>query len=468
MYTQLHDTIVAISSPYGQSLRAIVRLSGSRAIEIFNSLQKTKVPQNQNMAIKNYTSFATEINLKNSSLKIPTQIFLMRAPHTYTKEDVVEIHTLGSPLISQYIIEELIEKGARLAEPGEFTMRAFLNGRIDLTEAEAVLDVIKSQSESELKSAIANLKGAFSKELQLIEDKLLNLCADVEANIDFIDQDIEIISLEDLKKCLQEIRYNLNSLLEASKKGKTIDGRFKILLFGPTNSGKSTLFNRLVPKGNVIVSPKEGTTRDIISGNFEIENLHLELLDSAGFMDFESLSESITKGINLKAMELTQSALDYANLILFVIDYTTTQDIVDPLLEKIKDKEFIIVVNKIDLCDSNLVKTPSKEFDERNRIYISALRGNGLDKLEKQIYNKLVYGKAPSDAKFTINIRQLESLKNTLTSLDEALSLITPKQGMELIAFNLKNALNFIGVVTGKITTEDILQRIFERFCIGK
>jgi len=449
----LDDTIVALSSPYGQSMRAIIRLSGSDAIKIVKSLQKECVDGN-------WSSYDTKLNLANG-LEIPATIFYMKTPRSYTKEDIVEIHIIGSTYIVQFIIEDIIKRGARLARPGEFTMRAFLNGRIDLVQAEAVMNLIKAEDEDELKAAVKNLSGSLSNKISYAESRLVNLLAEVEASIDFIEQDIEIISPENIKGSVCEIKALLGELLDISKEREIASGsKPRILLFGPTNAGKSTLFNKLVPRGNVITSDIPYTTRDIVSGNLRIQNTEVILLDSPG------LGNS-SQNDDIQAMALTRNAVRDADLIVLVVDFEHLEDL-ENFLKEVKGQEFIIAINKVDLLSKSKIDSIHMEFSSLSPIAISATRGDGIDALKKEIYTKVIHHRL-SDAGFVINLRQRECMENAIRELDETLHLasgdIFP---IELVAFCLRSAVRYLAIITGKITSDDVLQRIFSQFCVGK
>ncbi|MBI4232191.1 tRNA uridine-5-carboxymethylaminomethyl(34) synthesis GTPase MnmE [Candidatus Peregrinibacteria bacterium] len=424
------DTIVAISTPEGSSLKALIRLSGSDSFKITQTLK---------------------------GLEIPHRLDLIKSPHTYTKEDIAEIQTIGSPHLVKLMVAKLVEAGARLAEPGEFTMRAFLNGRIDLLQAEAVLDVIKAQDDTQHRLALEQLGGAVSNKLKTIEDQLLNLCAEVEAAIDFTDQDIEIISVSAIASKVIGIETSLGELLKSASDNTRVDGELKLLIYGAANSGKSTLFNRLATNAEAITSDIEGTTRDIISGDLEIGGLKLKLLDSAGIL--ESRNQ-----LDKKAIQMTQSHLQSADLILLIMDITA-KDKATALYDDVKGKEHLVVLNKTDLLED---KCKPQTLFGQIPISIAALYGKGIDELKEAIYRKISEPRRFYTGAITLNLRQKGSLDSAFGALESAYKAVQNNVSIELTSFDLRNALNFIGIVTGRLTTDDILKRIFERFCIGK
>lgn len=427
------DTIVAISTLEGSSLKALIRLSGSDSFRIADALTKLEH-------------------------KIPYRLDLMKSPHTYTKEDIAEIQTTGSPHLIKLIVAKLIEAGARFAEPGEFTMRAFLNGRIDLLQAEAVSDIIKAQDDTQHRLALAQLEGAVSNKMRAVEEQLLNLCAEIEAAIDFTDQDIEIISPNIIASKVNDVKISLDNILKLASDNTRVNGELKLLIFGAVNSGKSTLFNRLATNTQTITSNIEGTTRDIISGDCEIGGMRLKILDSAGIMENPGQ-------LDKKAMRMTEKWLQWADLILLVVDIIA-QDKATILYNQIKDKEHLVVLNKADLITSNTDKTRNI-FGERC-VSISALYGDGVDKLKNVVYEMVSQPRKFYTGAITLNLRQIGCLNSALNALENASKEAVNSANIELISFDMRNALNFIGMVTGRITTGDILKRIFERFCIGK
>ena len=452
----LTDTIAAISSPVGQGMKGIVRLSGSRAITIVAGLivnPKSESPKTGQVAIV----------IPPDNVIVKADILISRAPHTYTCEDMVEIHTFGSRPLLNMVLEAVVFCGARLAEPGEFTMRAFLNGRVDLAQAEAVMEVINSSSESQLHSGMRKLKGEFSNEIKIVEGELINLCADVEASIDFIEEDISIVSKSDIVRRSKSILGRLSSILYKSRLQNVEQELPTVLLFGPTNSGKSTLFNRLIPDGDAITSEVAGTTRDIISGLLQIDDLCIRLLDSAGILGTQILPYAPQLVLNREAVAITRSVLD-TDVILLIVDVCELGNW-RKLIDEISGRNYIVVINKIDKIGSDMARKMAEEDNLADCIFISALKGDGINCLKERVRDAVSLHR-DIGSHFTLSSRQHTNLTKAVAILRQMVN--SNCDSIEFIAFDLRCCLDLVGGITGRIMTDDILSRIFERFCIGK
>lgn len=413
------ETIVALSTPPGGGLRAVVRLSGPRAVEIGGGLPGAVT---------------------------------MRGPRSATREDVVELHLPASPPLVTRLVRSLLDRGARPARPGEFTLRAFLNGRIDLAQAESVGRLISAEGEEDRRAALEILHGAFSRRLADLEDGLLMLCADVEAAIDFVDQDIEILSPGAAVERAAAARSSLRALLAETAARVVADERPTAALFGPPNAGKSSLFNAL-SGGDAIVSPVAGTTRDVIAADLDA-GVRVRLLDSPG--------EQEAPGLDGEAVRRSRDAVRRADLLLFVVDAS------DPgraLPMEPQGRPALLVLNKCDLSQDEALR---RRFRLREAVWTSVRTGEGIGALRERIGAMLGRDEpGRSAARFRISIRQRALLREADAAIDRAAGA-APGLGLEFVAADLRTALGALGGISGRATDEDLLDRIFSRFCLGK
>jgi tRNA modification GTPase len=412
------DTIVALSTPPGGGLRAIVRLSGARAVEIGGSLPGAVV---------------------------------LRGPRTFTREDVVEIHLPGSAPLVERLLRELLERGARPARPGEFTLRAFLNGRLDLAQAEAVELLISAEDDAERRAALGQLEGDFSRRLSAIEGSLLDLCADAEAAIDFVDQDIELLPVATALERSRAALAALRGLLGESAARAVSDERPTVALYGPPNAGKSALFNAL-SGSDAIVSDVPGTTRDVLAAEIDV-GIRVRLLDAPGDQE--------APGLDGLAVRRSREALRRADLLLFVVDAAAPEAAL-PL--EPSGRPAVLVLNKADLGRPQALR---RRFRLREAVWTSAATGEGLGDL-KGVLGTLLRGEdAGPAARFRITLRQRALLREAEAALDRAAGA-APGLGMEFVAADLRCALAALGGISGRASDEDLLDRIFSRFCLGK
>jgi tRNA modification GTPase len=412
------DTIVALSTPPGGGLRAVVRLSGVRAVEIGGGLPGAVV---------------------------------LRGPRTYTREDIVEIHLPASPPLVDRLLRDLLARGARPARPGEFTLRAFLNGRLDLAQAEAVGQLIAAEGEEDRRAALRQLDGDFSRRLSAVEEGVLNLCADAEAAIDFVDQDIEILPAADAVARAGAALAALRGLLAESASRAVSDERPVAALSGPPNAGKSALFNAL-SGSDALVSDRPGTTRDVLSAEIDV-GLRVRLLDAPG--DHEA------PGLDGEAVRRSRDAVRRADLLLFVVDASAPEPAL-PL--EPKGRPAILVLNKCDLARDDAVR---RRFRLRESVWTSARSGEGLPELRRLVGAMLGRDEGGAAARFRISLRQRALLREAEAALDRAAGA-APGLGMEFVAADLRAALAALGGISGRASDEDLLDRIFSRFCLGK
>lgn len=446
----MNDTIVACATPTGYSSIAVIRVSGENAInlvkKIFVSNQNISVFQSGHI----YYGKIIEPNTQETIDYVMTSIFF--APNSYTGENVVEISCHGNPLIVDRILKILINNGARLALPGEFTKRAFLNNKIDLIQAEAVLDTIYAQCDVIRKAAVYQLEGKLSDFLMEVKEKIVGLLTMVEANIDFPDEEETDIDLDKVKNEISKIQEQLKTLLENSEQSIKIKQGYSVVIAGRPNVGKSTLFNRLLGFERAIVHETPGTTRDFIEEKLEINGVLIKLIDTAGIFNYAD-------GIDNIASKRSEEVLKGADLILLVFDGSEAMNEQDTFLFNLtKDLNKIFIINKIDL---NIKLKESEILPDA--IKISAKNGENIDLLKKIVRERLLSEFFKED-KLILRQRQIDCLKRIYQTLDNIRENHTP----ETIAFELHYALDIIGELTGRVLREDIINKIFEEFCIGK
>ncbi|PMQ01920.1 MAG: tRNA uridine-5-carboxymethylaminomethyl(34) synthesis GTPase MnmE [Dictyoglomus sp. NZ13-RE01] len=461
MKKYLEDDIVAISTPLGHSGIGVVRLSGPNVISL---LKKVFIPFKKKdiEKVPSHTLHYGKI-VDGERVIDEVMVAILRAPKTYTKEDMVEIYAHGSPLILREIVTLFQKLGARLADRGEFTKRAFLNGRIDLLQAEGVLDLIYARSNKVLDFALKKLEGDFSKRLKTLKDKIERVRIFLEAVLDF-PEDVSDLEKEKWKDMIREISQDVKYLIEKSEKGEWLRGGYKIILVGRPNVGKSSLFNALMREERVIVSPYPGTTRDYIEGELILSGFIVKLYDTAGLREPKDEIEAL-------GIEKTKELIHQANLIFFLIDNSEGVLLEDiRLYEQIKsiNNKIVLVINKMDLPS----KINEKEIREKFRdvmgiLHISTYTKEGLDKLEDFILSSIE--KEELEDVIFLNIHHQTLLKSTYELLTESLEILNWSfGGYDIIAENLYEAEKLIGNILGEETSIDIVDKIFENFCVGK
>ena len=469
----LDDTIVAIATPAGRGGIGIVRLAGADAknialpmLRLKHDLEPGRVvfgeliePTNENVGTATHGCPAEQSSADRIDEVVVTYF---AKPHSYTTDDILEISAHGSPVVLHHIVELAMARGARLAEPGEFTMRAFLNGRIDLTQAEAVRDLIDSQTLYQAKVAAQQLEGALSRRLQPIKQKLVELIATLEAGIDFAEDDISVLPADQILQRIATVRTPLQELAASFGYGKIVHEGLTLAIVGRPNVGKSSLFNRLVERERAIVTATPGTTRDLVSETVAVGGIPIKLVDTAGIR--RALDEAESIGIR-KSTE----ALADADLVLVVVDASQPLAEEDQqLLNQTQDRTAIVVENKCDLM--NHVETLKQSSANGGRaVRTSATTGKGIAELRNEILRH-VAGEcgARAETGFLTNLRHQERVRESLTALATAKLAVENKVPHEMLLLDLYNALRPLDEITGATTTDDILNLIFSTFCIGK
>ncbi len=452
----LDDTIVAISTPPGRGGIGVVRLAGPEAREIAASFLRLGA----NRQLEAGRALFGELIEPATGERIDEIVATFFAkPHSYTTDDIVEISCHGAPVVLRHVVEMSLARGARLAEPGEFTMRAFLNGRLDLTQAEAVRDLIESQTLFQAKVAAQQLDGALSHRLQRIKKQLVELIATLEAGIDFAEDDVAVMPGTEIVRRIGEIREPLEKLAASFAYGKVVHEGLTLAIVGRPNVGKSSLFNCLVERERAIVTATPGTTRDLVTETVAIGGLPVRLVDTAGIR--HALDEAESIGIR-KSME----ALADADLVLVVLDASQPVDDMDrELLEQVRQRAAVAVWNKCDVArDSNTPATSGLTL-----VHTSALSGEGIASLRKEILQRVRGdGGAQMESGFLTNVRQQDLVTKTLAALDQADQAVANRTPHEMLLLDLYNALRALDEITGATTADDILNLIFSTFCIGK
>jgi len=458
------DTIAAISTPLGEGGIGIVRLSGKNSIEIAeNIFSSPKKRTLQNM--KSSSVIYGHIHNPSTGEKIDeVLVTVMKSPHSYTKEDVVEINCHGGMITLRKTLELVLRQGARLADPGEFTRRAFINGRIDLSQAEAILDLIRSKTDESRRIAIEQLHGGLSEKITALRDRLMAICVNLEAYIDFPEDEIETASKQDLFSSMKDTGRDIETLLKTYDEAKFFREGLSTAIVGRPNVGKSSLLNALLQKDRAIVTDIPGTTRDVIEEYLNIKGLPLRIMDTAGIRDVKDIAEK-------EGVRRSLRSIENADLVIAIFDQSEPlRDEDFEVMERIKNKTVIAVLNKCDLPAAfNQESFSSFILHPSSSLHISATCGDGLEELKEAIFNSCLKDwKEEREGVVVTNIRHKTSIENALESLHRASQALTENQPVEIIAIELRSSLDNLGEIVGAVTTEDILNRIFSDFCIGK
>ena len=455
----LFDTIAAISTPRGEGGIGIVRISGNHALEILGKIFKPKSKKNvedlRNFSI-NYGHLYDGENLVDEVL-----VSIMKAPNTYTKEDIVEINCHGGFVITEKVLETVLKNGARISESGEFTRRAFLNGRLDLTQAEAVMDIIHGKTEKSVSLSLDQLRGDLKEQIGHLKKLVLDVAAHINVVLDYPEEGIDDPLPENLVGNLREVMDTTDILIKSYDKGKMIKEGIKTAIVGKPNVGKSSILNSVLKEERAIVTHVAGTTRDVIEEVVNLKGIPLVLVDTAGIRKTDDLVENI-------GVEKSKQLIESADLILFVVDGSRVLDEEDMRIhEAIKAEKVIGILNKIDIRE-DIDLSPLTKINKW--LEISAIKNQGIDEMEEEIYNHIIEENVEdSSQKITItNIRHKSALEKTKQSIENIFETIENGLPMDLMAVDIKGALDSLSEVTGEISSEDLLDHIFSNFCVGK
>ncbi len=450
----MNDTIAAISTATGGSI-SIIRVSGTDSIKIVNKIFKGKDLLNVNSHTINYGYI-----VENNKIIDEVLVSVMKEPNTYTKENVVEINSHGSIASVSKILELLLENGCRLAEPGEFTKRAFLNGRIDLLEAESVMDVINSKTEKSLSLAVRQLTGSATKLISELREEILTLLASIEVKIDYPEyEDIEDVTHSELLENINTIEIKMKKILEESKNAKIIKDGINTSIIGKPNVGKSSILNKLIDEEKAIVTSIEGTTRDIVEGNINIDGIALNLVDTAGIRKTDDIVENI-------GVQKSLDQIEKSDLILFVLDNNRCLEKSDEeILKKLKNKKYLILINKNDLS-RNL---ETDKLDPEKIIYISALNNDGFDELKSKIKEMFSINQIEKlDLTYLTSSRSIALLKKAYSILPSIKDGIKNNLPIDMIEIDIKEMWNILGQIIGETYEDELINKLFSQFCLGK
>jgi len=454
---EFEDTIVALATPSGVGAIGIIRLSGKDSILIANSIFKGKDLTKQATHTIHYGKIIDHGTVIDEVL-----ISIFKAPKSYTKENVIEISAHGSPYILQKIIKLLLDKGARLAKAGEFTKRAFLNGQFDLAQAEAVADLISSDSQASHMAAINQMRGGFSEKIKSLREELIHFASLIELELDFAEEDVEFANRDHLVELIHKLQKEIGKLIDSFSYGNVIKNGVPTVIAGKPNAGKSTLLNTLIEEEKAIVSEIPGTTRDFIEDEIHIEGISFRFIDTAGIREARDKIEAI-------GVERTKQKMKAASVIIYLVDLTveTTEQV---LQEKAKLDQlsipYLLVGNKTDKLTSEELERYTSIFPEM--IKISAATEENINQLKRALINIIHLDDFKTGDTIVTNMRHIESLTNTQTALDDVLKGIDRQISGDLLAMDIRQALHYLGEITGEITTDDLLGNIFSKFCIGK
>lgn len=457
----MENTIVAISTAMGNGGIGIVRMSGEKSFEILDKIFR---PKNNDGFIKGYQiKYGNIIDPKNEEIVDEVLVSYFVAPKTYTTENMCEINTHGGMVVEKRILELCLENGAEIAGPGEFTKRAFLNGRIDLSQAEAIIDLINSKTVREAKESINQLEGHLSNKIENIRQKMLNLMIAIDVNIDYPEYDEEEVTKN---RSLGELRIISEELIKLEKSfnsGKILRDGVKTVILGKTNAGKSSLLNRILKEDRAIVSNIEGTTRDTIEEFVDVEGIPLKLIDTAGIRNSSNEIEQI-------GIQKSKKLADSADLIIAIFDITKnlTEDD-EELLEIIKDKECIILLNKIDVLSENIELEKCLKSINKNILKISVMEDIGIQQLFDKIVEIYSFNNdSLSNDVLISNERHKNLIQKARMEIDEAINAAENDMYIDIISIYINNAMNYLAEITGNNVTDDVINEIFKKFCLGK
>ncbi|MEO7394441.1 MAG: tRNA uridine-5-carboxymethylaminomethyl(34) synthesis GTPase MnmE [Chitinophagaceae bacterium] len=451
------DTIVALATPPGIGAIGIIRLSGNSAYHIVNQLFPSKDLQVQ-------PSHSLHVGFLKKEMKVLDQVVvsLFKTPKSYTGEDVIEISCHGSPYVQQQVIDACIELGARLAKPGEFTQRAFLNGKLDLIQAEAVADLIAANTAASQKAALHTIRGGFSENLKNLRERLLRFSALIELELDFSQEDLEFADRKQFYELITEMQSATEQLTSSFQVGNVIRNGVSVAIIGKPNAGKSTLLNSLLNENRAIVSAIPGTTRDTIEEIINIDGILFRLIDTAGIRNQSDDS------IENAGMERSVEKMKQADLVLYLFDAEETQEEIENKKSEFDGQllNYLFVANKIDITGEEVAKQTFKELG--NIIFISAKQHMYTELLKEEMVNKVLQGQVQTENTIITNARHYHALKEVGKSLTDIKGGLNNKLPGDLLALDIRRCLVYLGEITGEITNEDQLDYIFSKFCIGK
>ena len=457
----MEDTIAAVATAYGEGGIGIIRISGEKSIDILKEVFSPASSSDE--IVSRRMTYGKVVDKDNDQIIDEVLAVYMKGPKTYTAEDVVEINCHGSMVSLRKTLALVLRKGARLAEPGEFTKRAFLNGRLDLSQAEAVIDVIKAKTDKSFDVALSQLEGSLSSKISLIRAKLLDLLVDITVNIDYPDEDIEEMTYDKLEKNISAIGEMIEKLLSTASSGRMIREGIRVAIVGKPNVGKSSLMNGLLRETRAIVTEIPGTTRDTIEEVISIRNIPVYLVDTAGIRETDDMVEKM-------GIEKSKEAFNNSDFIIFILDGSKPLSDEDKeIAEYLGKRKALVLINKSDLTQAFTVDDVKKLIPDAHVIETSLIMGEGIENIEEFIENMVYGGEISQQESLMVNnVRHIELLKKVRDSLKDAFSMAEMKEALDFIEIDVKNAYEYLGEIIGETVSDDIIDEVFARFCLGK
>ncbi|MGV6846525.1 MAG: tRNA uridine-5-carboxymethylaminomethyl(34) synthesis GTPase MnmE [Lutibacter sp.] len=466
-----NDTIIALATPSGMGAIAVIRLSGPESISLVNRFFKSKFGKKNLTKVKSHTIHLGTLQFNKQPID-EVLISVFKNPHSYTGEDVVEVNCHGSVYIQQEIIQGFLKNGIRHANPGEFTLRAFLNGKMDLSQAEAVADLIASNSKASHDIALQQMRSGFSQDIETLRQQLLNFASLIELELDFAEEDVAFANRDDFQKLIHKLNTLLKKLIDSFALGNVLKNGIPVAIVGEPNVGKSTLLNTLLNEERAIVSHIEGTTRDTIEDELIINGINYRFIDTAGIRSTKDVVESI-------GIKKTFEKINQAQLVIYLIDLekvsnnfnenlSTINEAIKNLTEKYQSKKILIVANKVDKVSNKIINQVKKELNQFDLLFISAKNKIGIDHLINKFTELANIGALSNNELIVSNSRHFEALTKAHQAIIEIQKGIESQLSTDLLAIDIREALYQLGLITGKITNEDLLGNIFANFCIGK
>ena len=457
----IDDTIAAIATAPGEGGIGIIRISGEKSLQVAQSIFKSK----SGKMIKDYNARTLIYGTVVDNEKVIDEVLVayMKGPNSYTAEDVIEINCHGGFISVKKILELILSKGVRLAEAGEFTKRAFLNGRIDLSQAEAIIDVIKSKTDMAHEVAQSQLEGSLAKKIKDLRMNVTEVLAHLEVSIDFAEEDVEEITYQTLEEKALELRNEIKKLYDTAESGKILRDGLKTVIVGKPNVGKSSLLNSILGENRAIVTDIAGTTRDVIEEFVNIKGIPLKIVDTAGIRETEDVVEKI-------GVEKSRESFSTADLVIMVLDASRKLSEEDmEILESLKNKKTIVLLNKMDLEPQIELEKIEEFVNSEDIIKISALKHQGIEELQDKIEAMVYHGSVKNSSNLMItNSRHKDALFKAYESINDAISAIEQRMPYDFIEVDFKNIWDYLGYINGDTVQEDLLDTIFSNFCIGK
>ncbi|MGN9163582.1 tRNA uridine-5-carboxymethylaminomethyl(34) synthesis GTPase MnmE [Clostridium sulfidigenes] len=454
------DTIGAISTSIGEGGIAIVRISGDKAKDVVEKIFQAKNGQSIK-DMKSYTMKYGYIIDENNNHIDEVIVSFMKGPRSFTAEDTIEINCHGGVVATNKVLEQIIKQGVRLAEPGEFTKRAFLNGRIDLSQAEAVIDIINAKTDLSMKSALMQSEGLISKEIRGLREKLLSTIAHIEATVDYPEDDLEEVTSEMAIRDLDIIKKEIKGFIETAEEGKILREGLSTVIVGKPNVGKSSLLNALTKENRAIVTDIPGTTRDVIEEYINISGIPIKIIDTAGIRETDDVVEKI-------GVERSRAKINDADLIILILDSSnelTEED--KEIINHISNKKYMILLNKSDL-NSKITQKDLENINCTNIYNISAKTGEGIDEVRAAIKDMFFKGEISTNNVIITNTRHKEALLRAYECIESAINTLNYTFAIDLASIDIRNAWTFLGEITGDSLEENIIDKIFKDFCLGK